>query len=197
MSRPPPPPNIRVPQQPPDPPPLLFSPIHSTTTPIGLSNTNNNANISPTSPLIQQLYAKQKRKNTFIALTCTKSLALIALFSIILIGFCLDSYYLRRKDPVGCKMSYMMPDYIRLSTFNDSVTKFGKKYTLYLYKDKGYSYSSDVEGVPVLFIPGNAGSHKQSRSLASEAAKFYWKYTTGQAEMPSKKPLQPFDFFTG
>lgn len=44
-----------------------------------------------------------------------------------------------------------------------------------------------VGGVPALFIPGNAGSYKQSRSSASIAMRMH------QAEFTSK---QNFDFFT-
>ena len=44
-----------------------------------------------------------------------------------------------------------------------------------------------LSGVPALFIPGNAGSHKQSRSSASIALRMH------QAEFSSKKH---FDFFT-
>ena len=44
-----------------------------------------------------------------------------------------------------------------------------------------------MSGVPALFIPGNAGSHKQSRSSASIALRMQ------QAEFAGKKH---FDFFT-
>lgn len=48
--------------------------------------------------------------------------------------------------------------------------------------------------MPVLFIPGNAGSHKQVRSYASEAAYLYhnsYRHNVG-ADSPSRRPL---DFF--
>ena len=44
-----------------------------------------------------------------------------------------------------------------------------------------------MSGVPALFIPGNAGSHKQGRSSASIALRMQ------QAEFTTKKH---FDFFT-
>ena len=37
-----------------------------------------------------------------------------------------------------------------------------------------YANTCQVKGVPVLFIPGNAGSYKQVRSLASESAQYYY-----------------------
>ena len=36
------------------------------------------------------------------------------------------------------------------------------------------SNREQVKGVPVLFIPGNAGSYKQARSLASESAQYFY-----------------------
>jgi pimeloyl-ACP methyl ester carboxylesterase len=52
-----------------------------------------------------------------------------------------------------------------------------------------------VKGVPVLFIPGNAGSYKQVRSLAAEAAYHY--HNTVQHDMGATKAgKRPLDFFT-
>ena len=51
-----------------------------------------------------------------------------------------------------------------------------------------------VKGVPVLFIPGNAGSYKQVRSLASEAAYHYhnvYRHGPG-ANGAAKRPLEFF-----
>ncbi len=36
------------------------------------------------------------------------------------------------------------------------------------------AHSSQVKGVPVLFIPGNAGSYKQVRPIAAEAAQYFY-----------------------
>ena len=74
----------------------------------------------------------------------------------------------------GCQMTYMYeyPMYIPVQ-LADSVQKRFPLYGLFVYgegetgelveKEKKYS------GIPVLFIPGNSGSHKQVRSLASVA----------------------------
>jgi len=46
------------------------------------------------------------------------------------------------------------------------------KYGLYVYgegKSAGYLEKGKYSGIPVLFIPGNSGSYKQVRSLASVA----------------------------
>ena len=34
---------------------------------------------------------------------------------------------------------------------------------------------SNLNGIPVLFVPGNSGSNKQVRSIASEAARMFEK----------------------
>lgn len=63
----------------------------------------------------------------------------------------------------GCIMSYMYPTYIPIST-PKSVSP--GKYGLYLYYEgwKKIDFNERLKklnGVPVLFIPGNAGSYKQ------------------------------------
>ena len=51
-----------------------------------------------------------------------------------------------------------------------------------------------MKGVPVLFIPGNAGSYKQVRSFASEAAYYYHNSVRHQAGPNNVK--RPLDFFS-
>ena len=52
-----------------------------------------------------------------------------------------------------------------------------------------------MKGVPVLFIPGNAGSYKQVRPLAAEAAHYYQDYIQSNAEMIDTGSRN-LDFFT-
>ena len=52
-----------------------------------------------------------------------------------------------------------------------------------------------VKGIPVLFITGNAGSHKQVRSIAAEAAN-YWGNHASQLPDTKSKGLRDLDFFT-
>lgn len=63
----------------------------------------------------------------------------------------------------GCEMSWMTPSY-RLIPFRPS------RYRLYLYREQGWDNETPT-GRPVLFIPGNAGSYQQVRSIASYAAR--------------------------
>ncbi|WZZ01730.1 hypothetical protein YC2023_074058 [Brassica napus] len=80
----------------------------------------------------------------------------------------------------GCTMTYMYPTYIPISV-TDGATPPGR-YGLYLYHE-GWrkidfkEHVSKLSGVPVLFIPGNAGSYKQAsiivRSVAAESDRAY------------------------
>ncbi|BFZ59415.1 GPI inositol deacylase [Saitoella coloradoensis] len=67
----------------------------------------------------------------------------------------------------------MSPSYARLTSFDTEHTRFASKYSLYLYREQGVDIDLKPNGVPVLFIPGNAGSYKQVRPIAAEAANQY------------------------
>lgn len=54
---------------------------------------------------------------------------------------------------------------------------------------------AQVKGVPVLFIPGNAGSYKQARCLASEAAQYYAS-SVQQDPLALKDGTTSLDFFS-
>ncbi|XP_014758561.1 uncharacterized protein LOC100832898 isoform X4 [Brachypodium distachyon] len=82
---------------------------------------------------------------------------------------------LLRPAPNGCQMTYMYPTYIPIPTpKNVSSDRYG----LFLYHE-GWKqidfdeHVSKLDGIPVLFIPGNAGSYKQVRSLAAESFRAY------------------------
>lgn len=71
----------------------------------------------------------------------------------------------------------MVPTYIKMSGFDTEHSRFATKYSLYLYREEGVDpYTRDnigLRGAPVLFLPGNAGSYKQVRSLSSEASRYF------------------------
>ncbi|KAJ4364650.1 GPI inositol deacylase [Neocucurbitaria cava] len=135
----------------------------------------------------------------------TTAAAFAALFLMV------QSFLVRQLDVKGCEMSYMRPAYIELESFDMEHTRFASKYSLYLYREGGidedprvrrpverHKQRTDkmqVKGVPVLFIPGNAGSYKQVRSLASEAAYHYHNNIREDvgARQAGKRPL---DFFS-
>ena len=111
------------------------------------------------------------------------ALALVILLSIV------HAFLTRQLDPKGCDMCWSRPIYNKFVDFDTEHTRFATKYSLHLLREGGFdedpkvritrNYESheaneaQVKGVPVLFIPGNAGSYKQSRCLAFEAAQYY------------------------
>ncbi|KAK9126756.1 hypothetical protein Scep_015602 [Stephania cephalantha] len=84
-------------------------------------------------------------------------------------------YGLLKPISNGCIMTYMYPTYIPIATpANVSSAKYG----LFLYHEgwKKIDFNDHVKkinGVPVLFVPGNGGSYKQVRSLAAESDRAY------------------------
>lgn len=95
-------------------------------------------------------------------------LAVFAAFA--LIGF---RDFLTNLEENRCDMTWMYewPQYIKVPLWKRTAKRF-PRYALYLYGEGEYavrSKSLHLSGIPVLFIPGNAGSYKQVRSLASVA----------------------------
>ncbi|XP_011310677.1 GPI inositol-deacylase [Fopius arisanus] len=80
-------------------------------------------------------------------------------------------HYLSSLEENTCDLTYMFeyPQYVRIE-LDDKIEKRHPRYALYAY---GEGFVTDklrkkqFTGIPVLFIPGNAGSHEQVRSLAS------------------------------
>ncbi|KAI1298306.1 GPI inositol deacylase, partial [Mortierella claussenii] len=115
--------------------------------------------------------------------------------------------------------TYMQPRYYKLLGFDRERTAFAGKYGLLLFRDQydyrlqipssmiaEYSdsnsvYTIDKEakiqplGIPALFIPGNAGSAKQMRSIAKEASKYYYENLV-EAQRNGETLSRPIDFFT-
>ncbi|KAI0393507.1 GPI inositol-deacylase [Xylariaceae sp. FL0594] len=100
-----------------------------------------------------------------------------------------------QADPKGCRMSWMSPSFIPFTDFDTEHTRFASKYSLYLYREQGIDHGPKFKGIPVLFIPGNAGSYKQVRSIASESARYF--HETIQPNMAATGPaVKNLDFFT-
>ncbi|CAL7936022.1 unnamed protein product [Xylocopa violacea] len=89
-----------------------------------------------------------------------------------------------------CDMTYMFeyPQYVRISLDNEIEEQY-PRYELYAY---GEGFVTEklrkmyFSGIPVLFIPGNAGSHEQVRSLASVSLR---------KSLKDRTPFH-FDYFT-
>ncbi|CEP07975.1 hypothetical protein [Parasitella parasitica] len=116
--------------------------------------------------------AKRKTRVNLITWALIIGTALI-LFAIV------DSFYfhlfntLQRHELQNCVMSYAYPSFTEIVDKPNSV--FSSKYKLYLYREGHLDNSDELYGVPALFIPGQAGSHKQIRSLASATTHLYYE----------------------
>jgi len=104
-------------------------------------------------------------------------------------------------DSPGCRMSYMGPSYARIRGFDETHTRFASKYSLYLYREQDHDPApqndngfESLDGIPILFIPGNAGSYRQVRSIAAETSNLYFEEYRNSDEL--NKNARNFDFFT-
>ncbi|CAL1542828.1 unnamed protein product [Lymnaea stagnalis] len=103
----------------------------------------------------------------------------VALLSIIILGF---YDFLTNFENNGCEMTYMYeyPDYRKID-ISESEKQY-PFYGLYIYGEGNQTYyisrNLKLNGIPVLFIPGNAGSYKQVRSLGSVALRMAEKSNT-------------------
>ncbi|KAG9448528.1 hypothetical protein H6P81_008493 [Aristolochia fimbriata] len=99
--------------------------------------------------------------------------AIVILFSL-WVGFA-ALYGLLQPITNGCVMTYMYPTYVPIPT---PPNVSSEKYGLFLYHE-GWKkidfpeHLKKLNGVPVLFIPGNGGSYKQVRSLGAESDRAY------------------------
>lgn len=124
-----------------------------------------------------------------------KRLIFILITTISFFILCSFSFLHYGDEPKNCRMSFMSPSYIHLSGFNKNHTRFHSKYSLHLYRETNVDDLKTLTGIPVLFIPGNAGSFRQVRALASRS-------TLHQDEKPidtqfsSNQIDHQFDYFT-
>lgn len=70
------------------------------------------------------------------------------LVSLVGLGFLatiLNSSATRCLDVKGCIMSYMRPSYFKLGDFDTEHTRFGGKYSLYLYREQGVEEDREIK----------------------------------------------------
>lgn len=120
---------------------------------------------------------------------------LVSLVGLSCLGLIIHSLNTRQLDPKGCRMSYMRPSYARLDEFDTEHTRFASKYSLYLYREQYIDDDTKLRGIPVLFIPGNAGSYKQVRPIAAEAATLFHEEVQHDAAAIGAG-ARALDFFT-
>lgn len=88
-----------------------------------------------------------------------------------------------------CEMTYMYqyPQYQEIGLPAEVEAQYPQYGLFYYYEGQQRKSVQQFRGVPVLFLPGNAGSHKQTRSSASIALRMH------SSDFAS---LRHFDFFT-
>jgi hypothetical protein len=102
----------------------------------------------------RRLWSRSPWAATFMTILAT-------IAGIVLLITILKSSVSRQIDPKGCRMSYMDPRYIHLSDFDTEHTRFASKYSLYLYREAGFS-----EDATVCDETYRVGSDKESQDLA-------------------------------
>lgn len=147
-------------------------------------------------------------------------LSLVVVASWSLLAFAVHSSFYHQLDPKGCLMTYMYPTYYRILGFDREKTPLAGKYGLMLYRhdlednppsfpiadasqltrighhDWAIAKSARItlRGSPVLFIPGNAGSAKQVRSIATQSWSSFHRLNADLGERPFG--ANSLDFFT-
>lgn len=109
-----------------------------------------------------------------------RSITLIGLFLIILTAALTILRPFSGADSPQCRSIYMYPSYAKIEGFDSKFTGLAQKYHLYLYREQGKdripAENEDIQldGIPILFIPGNAGSFKQVRSIAAASSNLFF-----------------------
>ncbi|KAJ2044145.1 GPI inositol deacylase, partial [Coemansia sp. S2] len=106
-----------------------------------------------------------------------------------------QSYFNGQPDIPGCAMSYSRPRFVEQTKFDNSWTRFSTKYKLYLYREGGYDAHDEAFRIPILFVPGNAGSHKQVRSIASASATAFMELANNSPDVFDRGQIG-YDYFT-
>ncbi|KAJ1808028.1 GPI inositol deacylase, partial [Coemansia sp. RSA 2598] len=137
-----------------------------------------------------------RHAGSLVSFVRNRSAVLCLLFLSSIVGLLTArSYFNAQPDTPSCVMSYSRPRFLEQTLFDNSWTRFSTKYKLYLYREGGYDVFDEPYRIPVLFVPGNAGSPKQVRSIASAT-------TTAFVDLVGKDPSAidrgqiGFDFFT-
>ncbi|KAG5983338.1 hypothetical protein E4U55_000210 [Claviceps digitariae] len=127
--------------------------------------------------------------------SCSIFVLLISGVGMFLLALTLKSVFGDPIEAKGCRMSYMRPSYVHFTEFDTEHTRFATKYALYLYREQGIDDEHKLRGTPVLFVPGNAGSYKQVRPIAAEAAT-YFHDTLRHDSRSIDAGVRNLDFFT-
>ncbi|KAK7207132.1 GPI inositol-deacylase [Myxozyma melibiosi] len=120
----------------------------------------------------------------------------VVVFTAIVLCLMLYSSLRRQVDSKGCNPAFYSPSYAKIKSFDTDHTRFASKYSLFLYREQTLDNTREPRGVPVLFIPGNAGSYKQVREIAAEAAHQYYDALFAKGTFRDDPGSSSLDFFT-
>ncbi|KAL8963308.1 MAG: hypothetical protein Q9193_000411 [Seirophora villosa] len=166
------------------------------TSPTRLQASTKKQDVSPDQTGDKMLDARARLlRRTRSPWSCSLLTATATLAAILLMLFILHSFVTRQLDSKGCEMYYTRSMFFNFADFDTEHTRFASKYSLHLYREVGFDEDPKVKGVPVLFIPGNAGSYRQARSLASETVQHYYN-TVQQDKEALKGGATSIDFFS-
>ncbi|KAH0389787.1 hypothetical protein KCU89_g16299, partial [Aureobasidium melanogenum] len=108
---------------------------------------------------MEDFYRKQRQRARLRSpWSCSLVTMICTGLSLLLLATIAQSFLGRQLDSKGCNMSYMLSAFAKYTDFDTEHTRFATKYSLYLYREAGIDQDTRVKGIPVLFIPGNAGS---------------------------------------
>ncbi|KAF8165658.1 GPI-inositol-deacylase [Crassisporium funariophilum] len=117
----------------------------------------------------------------------------------VLLFFLASSDIAENLSPQGCRMSWMSPSYVLQPDLDTNWSPLARRYSLWLYREVGWDSVQESGrrrgSLPVLFIPGNAGSSHQVRSIASSASRQYYSSPYSISPEFESRSLKPLDFF--
>ncbi|KNZ60058.1 uncharacterized protein VP01_161g6 [Puccinia sorghi] len=104
----------------------------------------------------------------------------------------------RGRTAGSCRMTWMNPNYLPIHPIH---SRFHPKYSLHLYRDYPWDLEQQAKHKqpsrsPVLFIPGNAGSYRQIRSIASTTSITYFDKPHSPRQAYRARQHPGLDFFT-
>ncbi|KAJ1724858.1 GPI inositol deacylase [Coemansia erecta] len=177
----------------------------SATTPTSSRESMSSASSLSPSPLLgscadtdaeQGRGGRRGKSSTLLALIRAHSpLLALLLFTVTFGLLTARSYFSAQPDTPSCVMSYSRPRFVELTQFDSNWTRFATKYRLYLYREGGYDAFDEGYRIPVLFVPGNAGSPKQVRSIASATTSAFIELMATEPDAVAAGRIG-YDFFT-
>ncbi|PLW30230.1 hypothetical protein PCASD_16329 [Puccinia coronata f. sp. avenae] len=99
----------------------------------------------------------------------------------------------RGRGAGSCRMTWMNPSYLPIRSLQ---SRFSSKYSLHLYREHPWDTEQQPSRSPVLFIPGNAGSYRQIRSIAATTSTTYFDQPQVPKAAYRAREHPGLDFFT-